>query len=450
MVLYAVMLFLLLNRPSNSDIIKPQVNSPRVCIIGAGLAGITSGKNLQDQGLSFTILEATTTFGGTWRYEPRVGVYENGLPVFSSMYKHLRTNLPKPTMELSGFPMPDGVPSFPTWEVYYNYLLRYVHHFQLEKYMQFQHYVTRVSRVNGVWRVRHKYLPTGEEIEDEFDYVIVATGHFSQPNRPVLNGEHIFKGNIIHSHDYREPDSYRGRKVLSVGAGPSGLDITLDIASVADTVYHSHHSPMKFKTQFPPNYVKKPDIKEFNETGVLFVDGSYADVDDVIYCTGYLFNYSFLDESAGLNISSKSVMPLHKFMVNINEPSLIIVGLIEKACLAKALEAQARYTAALVKGKFSLPSKADMMKEWQRRADACAERGLTFGKLHYLEEKEDDYYEELSQESGIDRVPPVIYKIRQTDAKAKFENLLTYRNYVYEIIDDNTFLRRLEGDTEAQ
>lgn len=95
-----------------------------------------------------------------------------------------------------------------------------------------------------------------------------------------------FSGTIIHSHDYREPESYKNRKVLSVGAGPSGLDITLDIATIADTVYHSHHSPMNFKTKFPPNYIRKPDIKEFNETGVTFVDGTHAEVDDVIYCTG--------------------------------------------------------------------------------------------------------------------------------------------------------------------
>lgn len=39
-------------------------------------------------------------------------------------------------MELKGFPIPDNVPSYPTWEVYYNYLKEYVKYFQLEKYMK--------------------------------------------------------------------------------------------------------------------------------------------------------------------------------------------------------------------------------------------------------------------------------------------------------------------------
>ncbi|CAG4986717.1 unnamed protein product [Colias eurytheme] len=425
------------------------ISNPRICIIGAGIAGLTSGKSLQDEGFNFTILEATEHFGGTWRYEPRVGNYDNGLPIFSSMYKHLRTNLPKPTMELKGFPIPEDMPSYPTWEMYYGYLKNYVKHFDLEKYIKYQHHVIGISRVGNAWKVKHKYLPSGEVYVDEFDYVIIGTGHFSAPNRPNIKGEDIFKGTIIHSHDYREPEPYRGRNVIIVGAGPSGVDITLDIATVAKTVYHSHHSKIKYtKTKFPNNYVEKPDIEEFNEKGALFADGTYEDVDAVIYCTGYLFDYSFCDESTDLTLRPKTVTPLHKYMVNINQPTMIIVGLVEKACLVTALEAQARYTAALIKGKFSLPSKEEMMKEWQMRADKCLEKGRSFNYLHFLAESEDEYYEELSKESGIERVPPVMFKIRNADMLSK-ANLYTYRNYSYRVIDNNTFERTLEVDTDS-
>lgn len=64
----------------------------------------------------------------------------------------------------------------------------------------------------------------------------------------------------------------------------------MDVAYVSKTLIHSHHSKVPFRTKFPKHYVKKPDIKEFNETGVIFEDGSYEDVDDVIYCTGLLVN----------------------------------------------------------------------------------------------------------------------------------------------------------------
>lgn len=100
----------------------------------------------------------------------------------------------------------------------------------------------------------------------------------------------LLPGTIIHSHDYREPEPYRNRRVLIVGAGPSGMDISLDIAEVSRTLIHSHHSRINFTTPFPPNYVKKPDIKEFNESGVIFKDGTFEELDDVIYCTGWFIN----------------------------------------------------------------------------------------------------------------------------------------------------------------
>jgi hypothetical protein len=36
----------------------------------------------------------------------------------------------------------------------------------------------------------------------------------------------------------------------------------------------------------PPNMVQKVDIQEVVENGVLFKDGSYEQVDSILYCTG--------------------------------------------------------------------------------------------------------------------------------------------------------------------
>ena len=98
--------------------------------------------------------------------------------------------------------------------------------------------------------------------------------------------ELIILGSITHSHDYREPDSYKDRRVLIIGAGPSGMDIALDVANVSKTLVHSHHSQVNFRTPFPDHYKRKPDVKEYTENGVIFQDGSYEDIDDVLYCTG--------------------------------------------------------------------------------------------------------------------------------------------------------------------
>lgn len=427
-----------------SDIYCDENECKRVCIIGAGIAGISSARYLKEEGIDFTVLEATKYIGGTWRYDPRVGTDENGLPLHTSMYKHLRTNLPKPTMELGGFPLPEYLPSFPSWKDYYHYLQEYAKHFDVLKYIQFLHNVILVRRVGDKWRVKHEHVLTKDVYEEDYDYVIVGNGHFSKPNMPNISGEDIFKGTIIHSHDYRIPDPYTGRRVLIVGAGPSGMDIALDVAEVCDTLIHSHHSVVKFRTPFPPHYKKKTDIKEFNETGAIFVDGSYEELDDVIYCTGFLYDYPFLDESSGLTIQPHSVVPLYRYMVNINQPSMFIMGLVVRACLVVALDAQARYVTALIKGKFTLPSQDEMMREWLKRMDEIHAKKQRVSFIHILAEKEDQYYADLSEESGIERVPPVMFKIRSLDTEAKLENLYTYRNYNYTVIDDNTFIRDLE------
>ncbi|CAB3246000.1 unnamed protein product [Arctia plantaginis] len=424
--------------------------SKRVCVIGAGIAGISSARYLKEEGINFTVFEATRYLGGTWRYDPRVGIDENGLPIHTSMYKRLRTNLPKPTMELGGYPLSESLPSFPSWEDYYQYLLDYAKHYDIEKYIKFLHKVILVRRKDDTWKVKYENVITKEVFEEEFDFVIVGNGHFSKPRMPKIPGENLFKGTIIHSHDFRVTDPYRDRRVLVVGAGPSGMDIGLHVADVSKTLMHSQHSKVKFRTPFPPHYIEKPDIKEFNETGAIFVDGCFEQVDDVIYCTGFEYDYGFLDESCGLTIKTDVLYPLHQYMVNIRQPTMIIMGLVVRACLVIALDAQARYSTALVKGDFKLPSEGEMMQIWEKRMEEISAKNLRPSFIHVLAAKEDEYYEGLSIESGIVRVPPVMYKIRAMDTEAKLENLYTFRDYEYIIIDDHNFTRRKEQRTFNQ
>lgn len=425
---------------ASTALVSKGISNPRVCVIGAGLAGLTSAKHLQDEGIEFVVFESSRYVGGTWRYDPKVGTDENGLPIHTSMYKHLRTNLPKPTMELKGFPVPEDMASFPTWKTYYNYIQDYTRHFDLEKHIKVLHKVILVSRVANTWKVKYQNVLTNEEFDDEFDFVLVGTGHFSKPNVPNFFGEEKFLGSIIHSHDYREPDRYKNRRVLIVGAGPSGMDITMDVAYVSKTLIHSHHSKVPFRTKFPKHYVKKPDIKEFNETGVIFEDGSYEDVDDVIYCTGYELYYPFLDKSCGLDVTPRSIPHLYKYMVNINQPTMMLLGLVIRGCLVVAIDTQSQYATAVIKGNFKLPSKEQMLEEWESRVNIIKSKGRPLSDIHLLAEKEDEYYADLTKESGIDRVPPVMFNMRIKNMHKMLENLYTFRDYVYTVIDNENFI----------
>lgn len=45
-----------------------------------------------------------------------------------------------------------------------------------------------------------------------------------------------FEGEVRHSHTYRVPEPYQGKTVLISGGGPSGIDISYDLATVATKV----------------------------------------------------------------------------------------------------------------------------------------------------------------------------------------------------------------------
>lgn len=64
----------------------------KVCVIGAGGAGLSAARHLNRLPELFmvSVFEQTDYVGGTWIYTPDTGVNKNGLPIHQSMYKNLR------------------------------------------------------------------------------------------------------------------------------------------------------------------------------------------------------------------------------------------------------------------------------------------------------------------------------------------------------------------------
>jgi hypothetical protein len=52
------------------------------------------------------------------------------------------------------------------------------------------------------------------------------------------SGIHKFKGQILHSQDYRTPDAFQGKRVLVIGLGNSGGDIAVELSRIASQVHH--------------------------------------------------------------------------------------------------------------------------------------------------------------------------------------------------------------------
>lgn len=64
----------------------------KVCVIGSGAAGLCAARHLaaNSNRFEFTVFERQSEIGGTWIYTDKIDLDDDGLPIFSSMYKNLR------------------------------------------------------------------------------------------------------------------------------------------------------------------------------------------------------------------------------------------------------------------------------------------------------------------------------------------------------------------------
>lgn len=120
------------------------MTNKHVCVIGAGTAGLCGAKHAIAAGLNVTVFEQSNTVGGTWVYTDEVGKNDYGLSVHTSMYKGLRTNLPKEIMGYPDFPIPPQKLSYLPAADIFEFLNLYAKHFNLFEHIRFQHNVVRV------------------------------------------------------------------------------------------------------------------------------------------------------------------------------------------------------------------------------------------------------------------------------------------------------------------
>jgi hypothetical protein len=98
----------------------------------------------------------------------------------------------------------------------------------------------------------------------------------------------------------------------------------------------------------------KPDVKELRGRQVAFVDGSIADVDVIIWCTGYKISFPFFDE--GLIAAPGNDIALWKRMIDPRFLNLFFVGLVQPLCAMMPIaEEQSKLVAAYLVGHYALP-----------------------------------------------------------------------------------------------
>uniref|UniRef100_A0A1B0D7G2 Flavin-containing monooxygenase n=1 Tax=Phlebotomus papatasi TaxID=29031 RepID=A0A1B0D7G2_PHLPP len=409
----------------------------RVAVIGAGTAGLCAAKHSIGAGMDVTVYEQMSQPGGTWVYSEDVGTDKFGLQVHTSMYRGLRTNLPKEIMGYPDFPIPgEGVSYIPAEEML-AFLQSYAKSFGVTSLIKFNHHVIRVRPLGQPddkhsWEIIVKDLPNNELITQTFDFVFVCNGHYHTPYTPRYPGQNSFRGRLTHSHDYRCPDPYKGLSVLVIGAGPSGMDIAYDISKCASRVTLSHHLPEKPKTKFPSNVTQRPDPVKFTEDGVEFKDGTSETFDEVLFCTGYRYTFPFLSVDCGINVEENFVQPLYKHCININYPTMGFAG----------LPFYVRFCVKLWNGGVSMPSRKEMIEDTQREMEErFQKRGYKKRHAHMMGPDQGKYYADLAECAGLVPLKPVITKLHNESSQKFLDDLTNFRNDVYEIVDDETFIQ---------
>lgn len=199
----------------------------KACIVGGGSSGIAAAKALQDQEVSFDWFEARNTLGGMWSYDPEAEP--------SPAYNLLRTNTCRDLMAFSDQPLPGHLPDYPHWSHIAAYLDGYLERHQLRRRATLATAVTEVALgAASRYIVTVKDCGTGAVDQRSYDSVVVASGPYHASRSARLPAGLDIP--VVTSMGYHKPEPFVGQRVLVVGMGNSGVDISCDLAGVAERV----------------------------------------------------------------------------------------------------------------------------------------------------------------------------------------------------------------------
>ena len=376
----------------------------RVAVIGAGPCGLSQLRAFEQAKSNgaeipeIVCYEKQADWGGLWNYTWRSGLDENGEPVHCSMYRYLWSNGPKECLEFADYTFDKHfghpIPSYPPREVLYDYIVGRAKAADIRPWIQFS---TVVRGVNHD-KTSDKFYVTVERLKDHtlhtemFDYVVVATGHFSVPNVPQFPGVETFPGRVLHSHDFRSANEFTGKDLLVVGASYSAEDIALQCHKYgAKSVTMCWRTqPMGFK--WPETMDERPLLTKIEGKTVYFKDGSSKDFDAIMLCTGYQHHFPFLTSELKLRTHNRMHPPhLYKGIMWMDNPKVMYLGMQDQFYTFSMFDAQAWYARDVILGRIKLPSKEEMEKDdaaWVKREEALKD---AFEKIDF----QADYVREL-------------------------------------------------------
>ncbi|XP_062115686.1 flavin-containing monooxygenase FMO GS-OX5-like isoform X3 [Humulus lupulus] len=343
--------------------------SVSVGVIGAGVAGLCAARELKSEGHRVVVFEKGDRIGGTWVYDPRVESDPLSLDsardiVHGSLYRALRTNLPRQLMGFLDYPFSKrqngDSRTFPGHEEVLWFLTKFAHDFGLVGLVRFNTEIVRVGRVgerNGEWLVE-SMTRGSDSVSEVFEAVVVCTGNFVEPHIPALVGIEKWPRYQIHSHNYRVPEQFRGQ-----------IDHVCEDGRVA------------------------------------FQDGSSVCADTIFYCTGFKYHYPFLETNGIVTVDENRVGPLysHVFPPSL-APGLSFIGIPVKGLPFNTIELQSKWIAHVLSGKVFLPKEEEMMASTNDFYRHMQDLGLPKRSTHFLTPYQTGYQNWLCAQIGL---PPL-------------------------------------------
>jgi dimethylaniline monooxygenase (N-oxide forming) len=349
--------------------VTPRDTTPRelpVCVVGAGLSGLTTIKQLNDRGIDVVCYEIGSGIGGNWRYKNDKGR--------SGGYASLHIDTSKERFAFGDLAAPAAWPAYLHHSQVLEYLETYAKTFDLEQVIRFSHKVLSVRRHGDAWWVEVMDTESGKASSERFRAVVVASGHHWDPAMPSFDGS--FDGRVMHANQYdtlsnrtasRLPLSvlrFAYKSILALG-GPSQTRSGIPKPDAPLLSRHPAVSQDLIGLAKSGKIRIVGDVARLDGDAVTFADGSTVKADVIIYATGYNISFPFFDTSI-IGVLDNEV-DLYEMVVPVDAPGLYFVGLIQPVgALPPLAEQQARWVAQLIDG-ATLPMPEEMTNEIAER-----------------------------------------------------------------------------------
>ncbi|KAL6581954.1 putative indole-3-pyruvate monooxygenase YUCCA5 [Orobanche minor] len=190
------------------------VNGP--VIVGAGPSGLAVAACLKQQGVPSVVVERANCIASLWQ---------------NRTYDRLRLHLPKRSCQLPHMPFPESFPEYPSRQQFVDYLESYAKRFEINPRFNETVRNAEYDESCGLWRVKTVDGDDDGATEYICRWLVVASGENAEKVVPEFEGVGEFGGNVMHACEYKSGRDFEGKRVLVVGCGNSGMEVSLDLSN---------------------------------------------------------------------------------------------------------------------------------------------------------------------------------------------------------------------------